>query len=273
MNKTISLMKRIQTPTLKKAVVLTLLILTAWVAGSTAQEEPTDEELLQAMDFARFGAFFAAAQSEAGGGILTMEIVAQRPDGSSVATVQILWKLFDENDFRFRVEYITPEELAGDVFLVTPEEVFFWNPDLITPIKVNGQFEVFGDATVAEVVGIFFSGAYNITARESITLEDGRPGIQLDLSATADFVAFQKVQVTADLETLQPVNLKLFDDSGDLLHDNTFESYTQFQNGPLFDRQLLDNRIVPVNQTLLALSDFISFAHEDDVFNPTALGN
>ncbi len=273
MNKTISLMKRIQTPKLRKAVVLTLLLLTAWVVGSTAQDEPTDEELLQAMDFARFGAFFTIAQSEAQGGIVTMEIVAQRPEGGSEATIQILWKLFDENDFRFRVEYITPEELAGDVFLVTPEEVFFWNPDLLSPIKVNGQFEVFGDATVAEVVGIFFNGSYTIENRESVTLEDGRPGIQLDLSAVAEFVAFQKAQVTADFETLQPVNLKLFDESGDLLHDNTFESYTAFDNGPLFEKQLLDNRIVPVNQTLLDLSDFIAFAHEDDVFNPAALGN
>ena len=228
MNRTIALLKKIQTPTLQKALALALVLLTAWVAGSSAQEEPTDEELLQAMDFARFGAFFDIAQSEAKGGIVTMEIVAQRPDGNSQATIQIKWKLFDDNDFRFRVEYITPEELAGDVFIVNNEEVFFWNPDLLTPIKVNGRFEVFGDATVAEVVGIFFTGAYNITARETITLDDGRPGIQLDLAAINEFVAFQQAQVTADLETLQPVNLKLFDESGDLLHDNTFETYTFF---------------------------------------------
>ena len=86
-------------------------------------------------------------------------------------------------------------------------------------------------------------------------------------------MAFQLAEVTANAETLQPINLKLFDESGDLLHDNTFESYSTVEDGrPFFNRQLLDNRIVPVNQTLLIVSNIQNVDLDLDLFNPEKLG-
>jgi len=204
-----------------------------------------------------------------------VEIIAERPDGSKQATVQVSFAFDQENPDvgGGRIDYLAPEELAGDVFLIKGDDIFFWNPDLVSPLKVNGQFEVFGDATVAEVVGIGFQGAYSIESREDTTLDDGTPAIKLALNATRESIAFPLAEVTANALTLQPFNLKLFDESGDLLHDNTFESYTMLDDGrPYFDRQLLDNRIVPVNQTLMIVSNIQNIEPDFDRYDPDLLG-
>ncbi len=261
---------------MKKLVLLLLLIISGLGVASVAQpgapaEDDPDAQLLQAMDFARFGAFFSIGQSEEKGAVLTLEILAQRPDGSKRAVVQGSNKILDAGGFAFRIDYLEPEELAGDVFLFNGDDIFFWNPDLITPLKVNGRFEVFGDATVAEVAGIFFTGSYEIIDRGDHTFEDDAPGLWFKLQGIHDAVAFPLVEVTATPE-LQPVNLKLFDASGDLLHDNTFETYNDFPEGPIFGRQLLDNRIVPVNQTLMNLLTFQIQDVDESLFDVDLLG-
>jgi hypothetical protein len=261
---------------MKKLLLFLLVLVSSLGVASVAQEgappeADPDAQILQAMDFARFGAFFAIGQSDEKSAVLTLEILAERPDGSKRAVVQGSNKLLSNGGFAFRIDYLEPEELAGDVFLFTGEDIFFWNPDLITPLKVNGRFEVFGDATVAEVAGIFFTGSYEIIDRGDTTLADDSPGLWFKLQGIHDGVAFPLVEVTATME-LQPENLKLFDESGDLLHDNTFETYNQFPEGPIFGRQLLDNRVVPVNQTLMNLLTFVIEPLEDDLFDPDLLG-
>ncbi len=257
---------------MKKIILVALIALVGWTAVSaTAQSELSDQELLQAMDFQRFSGYF---NPDLPGTTFTSEILAERPDGSKQAVVQVSFLFTQEGGFTARIDYLTPEELAGDVFIINNEEVFFWNPDLISPIKVNGRFEVFGDATVAEVVGIFFDGDYAISARENITLEDGTPALKLDLEATRESVAYQKATVVANALTLEPITLELFDESGDLLHSNTFESYDATGDGrPFFDSQLLDNRVVPVNQTLLQITNIESKVLPEAQFDPNGLGN
>lgn len=256
---------------MKNVLLLSVLFL-GFAIGAAAQPTISDQQLLGAMDFQRFGGYFNPGVSST---TFTSEIVAQRPDGAKQAVVQVSFKFVQEtSDFIARIDYLSPEELSGDVFLITAEEVFFWNPDLIEPLKVNGRFEVFGDATVAEVVGIQFSGDYLIKERVSTTLEDGTPAIELALKATRDSVAFPQAKVVARLDSLQPLTLKLFDESGDLLHDNTFESYNATEDGrPYFDRQLLDNRVVPVNQTLLTITNIENKELPNALFDVNQLGN
>lgn len=264
----------------KQLMVLILLTLVGWTFQAGAQpgapggpvdpSQMTDEQILGTMDFHRFSGYFNPALP---GTTFTSEILAERPDGSKQAVVQVSFRFSQNGGFTARIDYLTPEELAGDVFIITNEEVFFWNPDLISAIKVNGRFEVFGDATVAEVIGIFFSGEYTIAARDELTLDDGTPALKYDLEATRESVAFQKASVVADAMTLQPITLELFDESGDLLHFNTFESYAATPDGrPYFDAQLLDNRVVPVNQTLLKITNIESKVLPDEMFDVNQLG-
>lgn len=257
---------------MKKIILFTLVALLGLTFSTVAQDgaPDPDAELLQAMDFQRFAAYFSP---ETPGTTFTVEIQAERPDGSKFATVQVSFAFDPELGQRARIDYLTPEELAGDVFIINGDDIFFWNPDLITPLKVNGRFEVFGDATVAEVVGIGFQGSYTITDRSEYTNDDGLDVIEVGLEATREAIAFPKARVIANAETLQPIILDLFDESGDLLHHNTFESYDTVEDGrPFFDRQLLDNRVVPVNQTLLIVSNIVNAELDFSIFDETLLG-
>jgi len=260
---------------MKKVILFTLVALIGLtfsfntVAQDDAEADP-NAELLAAMDFQRFAAYFS---QETPGTTFTVEILAERPDGSKAATVQVSFAFDPEQGQRARIDYLTPEELAGDVFIINGDDIFFWNPDLITPLKVNGQFEVFGDATVAEVVGIGFQGAYEVTERSDYTNDDGLDVIELNLVATREEIAFQQARVVANAETMQPITLDLMDENGDLLHHNTFESYDMVEDGrPFFNRQLLDNRVVPVNQTLLIVSNIVNASIDFSIFDETLLG-
>jgi hypothetical protein len=274
-NKILIMLKFLQTQEgekkmkLKTLIALTLTILVGLTATTVAQDGPSDEELLGAMDFNRFGAFFAGDIPTT---TFTTEIVAERPDGSKTAVVQVSFQIGEQGQFTARIDYLSPEELSGDVFLIVGDDILFWNPDLLTPLKVNGRFEVFGDATVAEVVGIFFQSDYNIVGQQPTTLEDGTAGLQLMLEANRESVAYPKAEVTANAETLQPISLKLFDESGDLLHDNTFEAYGNVNGVPYFETQLLDNRVVPVNQTLLTITNIENKELDATLFDPEFLG-
>lgn len=111
---------------MKKLVLLMLLALSTCALGSIAQTDLSDEELLGAMDMARFAAFLAEGVPSA---TFTSEILAERPDGSKEAMVQVSFKLIGEDSQEFaRIDYLAPEELAGDVFIITPEEIFFLEP-------------------------------------------------------------------------------------------------------------------------------------------------
>ncbi len=254
---------------MKRLTVMTLLALLLGVVGTIAQDGMSEEQLLGTMDFQRFAAFF---DPEVPGTTFTTEIVADRPDGSKQAVVQVSWKFFPGEGQRARIDYLSPEELTGDTFVVTGEGIFFWNPDLFEPLKVDGRFEVFGDATVVEVVGIPFQGEYTITEQRSGAFEDGRASIELDLVAAREGVAFPQATVAADAETLQPVTLALHDEDGDLLHFNTFEEYGVSGGKPHFKRQLLDNRVVPVNQTLMIVTHVETKDLPDEMFDPAELG-
>lgn len=273
---------------MKKLIMLSMVLIAGIILGAgapgavaqptlAAQVSDEDQALLQGLDFQRFGAYFAF-EDDGLGGFITVDIIAERIDGTKIATTQVRYAIIDGNFFA-RIDYVAPSELQDDVFIVTPESVFFWNPDLDEPIVVPGTFEVFEDATVFEVVGIFFLGNYAIASRSDIALEDGRTALRFELEGLHDGVPFPFATVDAiridagGQSFLRPVNLELFGlDRSDPFHFNTFEEYADFNGIPYFKRQLLDNQIVEENRTLL---DITTIAHEPispDTFNPTLLG-
>lgn len=268
---------------MKKLALLSLVVLVGLAFGAYAQDDgqeqapDPDQALLGGMDFQRFGGYFSFDVPNPASSF-TVDITAERIDGTKVATVQVSFKII-EGQFFGRIDYLGPEELQNDVFVITPEGIFFWNPDLDEPIVVPGTFEVFEDATVAEVIGIQFAGQYSIAAREEITLENGNPGLSLDLEGTNENVAFPFATVVAERlgegeqVFYRPVTLELFGlDRTDPFHFNTFEEYAFYQARPYFKRQLLDNLITVENQTLLDVSNIQHNTLEDSYFDPTLLG-
>jgi len=264
----------------KKFILVALVVLIGWGAvGATAQTELSDSDILFAMDQARFEAFrpedippgFNPRTDNLPTGLVyTLEIEAVRPDGNTKAVVQVSQLSFATA----RIDYLEPAELAGDVFIASrfEDSVVFWNPDLITPLQIDGAFEVFGDATVWEVMGIPFGRIFSIEESTEVTMEDGSTALSFDMTSNRSRFPFSKATVTADPETLQPITLNLFDQDGDPLHENTFVSYTVSEDGRThYEQQVLNNLVVPGNQTLLTVIGIDHVALDEDFFDPGKL--
>lgn len=247
---------------MKKLLRFMLLVLVAWVVASLAQTIP-DEQLLQALDDARF----LQADSFA----ITVKVIAERTDGTTEALVKLSFKEI-EGELYSRIEFLEPEELAGQVFLNTPDGTFFWTPDLAGPIKVTARQTVFGDASVSETAGIRFSNDYRITERREVQLDSGAAGLELDLEAQEESVPFQKGTVTVEAETLRPVRLRLFALSGDPLSEVTYLEYSDLEGDSYAKTQLVTNLLIPENRTSLDIVAASTEELPDELFNPASLG-
>lgn len=249
---------------MKKFALLALLAPMALGIGVVAQQSaPTDDQILQAFDDARF--------LQTTSFTMTMEVVADRPDGTKQATVQLYFKFVNDKHL-FRIDILQPDDMKGQVYVSNPDGTFFWQPGLASPLKVSGRQQVFGDASVAETAGIQFSGDYSVKARRDVTLDDGSAGLQVDLQATAKSVAFPSATVTADAKTLKPLKARLFALSGDPLNDVTYQEYGDLSGDSYVKKQLIENQLVKTNKTLLNISNIEAKDLSDDLFDQNKLG-
>jgi len=245
-----------------KKVLIALLLLAALGVSSTAQDV-SDSALLQAMDEARFLSSTSFT--------ITVEVVADRPDGSNQALVQLFFKQKDGQSLS-RIEFLQPEDMAGEVFVSGPEGTFLWNPDLIGPLKTSGRQAVFGDASVAETVGIRFSGHYTVASRQATTLDDGSAALEVKLVATAPDVAFQSATVVVDSQAFRPLKMRLFALGGDPINDVTFERYDDLDGDTFAAKQLIESQFIKANKTLLTITSIAAKELSDDLFDPSKLG-
>jgi len=249
---------------MRKAAFIVLLALLTFGLASIAQTDLSDEELLTTLDDARF--------PDGDSTVMTMEIVADRPDKTEQATVKVFTKKID-GEYYNRVEMLAPEDMAGQVYLVTPEATFFWKPDLFGgPIKIDNQIDVFGDASVAETVGVGYANDYRLVERREITLDSGSSGLELGLEATSDDVAFQSARVTVDAEAMRPLTMRLFAASDDPINDVTFEEYAEVDGDSYVRKELIESQVIPQNKTLVTITDVLATELSDALFDPGQLG-
>ena len=234
----------------------------SWIVGA-AQINLSDEELLTAFDKARL-----FEETTTG---ITVSIVAETPDETKEATTRLLFKTIGGEDFA-RIEFLAPEELAGQIYLSTPEATYFFGPDLDFPIKTSASTELFGDAAVAQTSGIEFVGNYTIAERRDVTLDDGTSAIQVDLEAVDYTVAFQAATVLADSETLQPVMMTLYALSGLPFYKVFFERYATSGEGTYVEMQRIENQLLIGNQTHLEIVEITTEEFPDELFDPDQLG-
>jgi len=193
--------------------VVATLAAASWVG--LGQDATSDAALLSALDDARF---FTDEVNE-----IEVSIVSETPDEVREASILLRFAEFESGTFS-RIEFLAPDELAGQTYLNTPDAAYFFGPDLDFPIKTSASAEVFGDAAVAQTSGIRFLESYSIAARRGPG-ESESGLLEIDLAANDFSVAFQAITVQADPDTLRPVSMRLFALSGLPFYDVFFEAY------------------------------------------------
>lgn len=246
---------------LSLGVLFAVLAVSLGVLAQTSS--PSDGQLLQAFDDARF--------LQTTSFTMTVDVVADRPDGTQQATVKLYLKTIDGKDYA-RIEFLQPQDMVGQVYLSTPDATYFWTPDLVSPLKVSGRQSVYGDATVVETAGIQFVGDYSVASRSDVTLDNGNAGLKVELQATDKSVAYQSATVLADAKTLVPQQVTLYAQSGQPLNLDTFESYADLDGDSYVKEQLIENQLITENKTLLTITDIAAQDFPDSLFDPTQLG-
>ncbi len=247
---------------MRPSIVLVLGVL--FSAGLTAfgQDALSDDELLAALDDARF---FAESVTT-----VRVRIHAVTPEEERDAEIRLLFG--DEQTAR--IEFLSPEELAGQIYLSTPEATYFFGPDLDSPIKTSATTEVFGDAAVAQTSGIRFLDDYTVAERRSIVTEDGPPRLEVDLEAVDFSVAFQAATVTVEPETLRPVSAVLYALSGIPFYEVFYESYRTRDEDDLYVvRQRIVNLFLVGRETTSEILEIGDEPLPPELFDPETLGS
>lgn len=236
--------------------------------GTFAQA--TDEELLQKADEARF--------IEADSFTFTLKVIAERvreqPDGSQTAVQEeALLKVFNKRfpeGVRIRVEFLEPESMRGIVYLIVGEDIYFWKPGLLQPLRISGQQKLFGDASVAEAAGIRFKD-YTVSKREEVEL-DGRAAIRLELQAKSSSEAFQVVTLWLDQDTLKPVQALLAAVSGTPLKKVTYLEYASLQEDEYASQIAIEDLLFQGSRSTMHISEITIEPLSDNLFDPDLLG-
>lgn len=222
----------------------------------------TDDQLLQKADQARF--------IEANSYVMSSKVLAERPDGKGEALMTIYNKTFPEG-VRTRVEFQAPESLKGTVYLVIGDDIFFWQPGLLQPLKISGQQKIFGDASIAEAAGMQFSGKYAVKSKQEEKL-DGRDTLKLALEATNDKVAFAKVTLWLDKKELKPVQAILHAVSGEPLKKTLYTKYAKLKDDEYAQEIMVEDLLFKNFKTTIHISDVTVRDLPDDLFDPKKLG-
>jgi len=245
------------------AFVLGVLLVACLVA--LGQDEPIDTELLRALDDTRF--FDAEVTT------LRVRIVSITPDEERDAEIRLLFSEIDGETVS-RIEFLVPDELAGQVYVNTPDGAFFYGPDLDFPIKTSTSTEVFGDSAVAQTSGIRFLDDYTVVERRMMPDETGVELLEVDLAAVDFGVAFQSVTVTVDPETLRPISAILYALSGLPFYEVFYETYeTREEEDTYVVTQRIVNLFLVGRQTISEILEISDEPVAPELFDPDLLGS
>jgi hypothetical protein len=247
---------------MKLTCAIALVLLTA--APAIAQANLSDSDLLSALDEARFPA--------ADVNVLRVRIASSTPDATREAEILLQFGQIDAKDVA-RIEFLAPAEMAGQIYLSTPDATYFFGPDLASPIKTSATAEVFGDSAVAQTNGIRFLSKYTIAARRAVQGADGAELLELDLVAVDYTVAFQAITVRVDPVTLRPVSATLFAVSGLPFYDVTYGNYVTRENGDVYvSVQEIANRLFLGRVTTSEILEATAAELPAALFDPSSLG-
>jgi outer membrane lipoprotein-sorting protein len=250
-------------PMNKMRLILLLAALLGVGLSGLGQETLSNEALLASLDAARFFGDDVTT--------LRIRIHAITPDGERDA--DILLRFADTAGDAARIEFLSPEELAGQIYLSTPDGTYFFGPDLDFPIKTSATAEVFGDAAVAQTSGIRFLDSYTVAERRFLEGPDGADLLEVDLEAIDFSVAFQAATVTVDLDALRPVSVILYALSGIPFYEVFYETYEMRGADDLYVvRQRIVNLFLVGRETTSEIVEIGDEAVDPTLFDPNELG-
>ncbi len=232
----------------KQTMLMLALALVAGLTMTAIAQEPTDAEILRAIDEARF--LEADYVSE------VMEIVATRPgEEEQEAAVRISYGTIAGDVFRLRIDNLAPEENVGQSFLILEDEsVLLCTPGLEMPLAISGGTSVFGDSTVSTTAGIQFENDYEILSRAEDEF-DGAQVLRIEVQGIVEGLAYPTATVWVDPETFRPLQVVLYALSGDPLNRITYDEYAELDGDQYLVKQTIETLLFDDFSTVLTITE------------------
>jgi len=133
--------------------------------------------------------------------------------------------------FRNLVQYVEPARDAGKRVLLDGRSLWFYDPASKTSVRISPQQRLIGQAAVGDVLTVNLVADYNATllGMEKVTdaTRTDRQCWHLDLKASSDRAAYNRVEYWVEEDTFYPIKGKLYSDSGRLLKIVYFRNFAK----------------------------------------------
>ena len=247
--------------TIRHLAILTAV--SAIAAFAASAQDATDQEILRAIDEARF--LETESVSE------TMQIVAIRPgEPDQEAAIRISYNTIDDELFRLRLDYLAPEENAGQSFLILEDEsVLLCTPGLEFPLVISGGTSVFGDSTVSTTAGIHFEGDYEIVSR-AVDTREAVERLRLEVRGIVDGLAYPTAMLWIDPNSYLPLEIELYALSGDPLNRIRYDEYAELDGDRYLVSQTIETLLFDDFSTVLTITEISTEPHAEGLLDRDA---
>jgi outer membrane lipoprotein-sorting protein len=133
--------------------------------------------------------------------------------------------------FRNLVQYVEPARDAGKRVLLDGRSLWFYDPASKTSVRISPQQRLIGQAAIGDVLTVNLVADYNSTLLGTEKVTDAtrtdRQCWHLDLKASSDRAAYNRVEYWVEQDTFYPIKGKLYSDSGRLLKIVYFRNFAK----------------------------------------------
>ncbi len=153
-----------------------------------------------------------------GKGSYILEIQVDLQQKNEVQTSHVRVYLHESN--KQLVTFLSPQRMTGQSFLVSDNNTWMHQEGLNRPLRISPQQKLFGEAGIAETIGIDYLNDYRITERAETPTEH-----ILDLEATDVKTAYQRARLWIDKEEVKIEKVVLMAINGLPLKELIFSDY------------------------------------------------
>jgi outer membrane lipoprotein-sorting protein len=163
-------------------------------------------------------------------GLTTTLIEFHNGRQTDASTLQIYAKAeAGSGQYRNLLRFLAPARDANKLMLKNGNELWFYDPSSQASVRISARQRLLGQAANGDVVTVNFAKDYHAQSAGEEEVDDGdrvrRHCYKLALSAAANDVTYDRIEIWIDSGNSRPVKAKFYAESGELLKTAYYRAY------------------------------------------------
>jgi len=164
--------------------------------------------------------------------------------------------------FASLVQFVAPARDAGKLMLKNGNDLWFYDPNTKTSVRLAPQQRLLGQASNGDVLTVNLARDYKAELGGEETITDGerqeRATYRLDLTASSEDATYSRIELWVDQRDSRPVKGKFYADSGRLLKLAYYRRYQRELGTERPTELVIVDGLNPRSVTLMRLADYKS---------------